>query len=191
MKHVRTAFLSAAIFLGSISSAQAICYFPPSANPPKTGNHYIYTVVQKVTTLYHDPNSVEIGKSFGLIQLVMQSNAYYPSQPGRLICGGGSNTLQLTGMGNPINGNIYPSNIPGIGLRITVDDYPYASSAANTTTQTTYPRIIPYSYGYSRPNKFAVKIDLIRTGQASCSGPFVGTFAQDMMDGQVLGEFRF
>lgn len=191
MNYARTALLSAVISLGSISSAQAICYFPPSANAPTTGNHFIYTVVQKVTTLYNDPNSVAIGQSFGLIQLVMQSNSLYPNKPGNLICGGGSNNLQLVGMGNPINGNIYPSNIPGIGLRITVDDYPYASSAANTTTQTTYPRIIPNSYGYSRPKKFAVKIDLIRTGQSSCSGPFVGTFAQDMMDGQILGEFRF
>lgn len=188
MKYARTAFLSTAILLGSISSAQALCYFPPVSNPPTTGNHYIYNVVQKVTTFYHDPNDVEIGKSFGFIQLVMQSNARYASQTGRMACGGGSNNLQLVGIGTPINGNIYPSNIPGIGMRITVDDFPYA---ANPTTKTTYPRIVPNSSMYSRHNKFSVKIDLIRTGTSACSGPFTGVFAQDMMDGQLLGQFSF
>lgn len=188
MKPFHIALLSTAIVLGSISSAHAICYPSIGGNTPVTGSHYVYTPFKKITTIYKEPNTVPIGQVFGYIKMVMQSNARFPNNPAYFICGNGSNTLQAQGMGTPINQNIYPSNLPGIGWRILVSNDAYPSTVVN---ETTYPEFRRLSSGYSKVPKFEVTIVLIRTGQTSCTGPFVGTFAQDSMDGQILGEYRF
>lgn len=188
MKYIRLTLASATLFLGTMSSAHALCYFSISGNAPTTGNHYIYTPIKKHMSFSGDHNKIQIGKAIGIINMTMQSNARNPNTPGFMICGGGSNILQFTGIGNPINGNIYPSNIPGIGYQIFIDKPPYGSG---NPSDWTYPKVYPNRTSYSKPNKFDVEIHLIKTGQISCLGPFTGTFAQDMMDGQILGELRF
>ncbi len=188
MKYARTALLSAVISLGYISSAQALCYFSSTSNTPTTGNHFIYTPHKKITTFYGDPASVPIGKAFGTIQMFMQSNARFPNSNTIIFCGGGSNVLQQVGIGNPINNDIYPSNLPGIGYKISIFTYPLGHP---NRTPITYPRFTTNTTGYVRPAQFEVLVTLIRTGQITCTGPFTGTFAQDMMDGQILGELRF
>ncbi|OMG71773.1 fimbrial protein [Burkholderia ubonensis] len=89
-----------------------------------------------------------------------------------------------TGVGMPDSRNIYPTSIPGIGIRIFANRnyFPYIDKSYLGFDTVTW------------NENFSITVELIRTGDITAGGTLNGAFAQyrkDDASGQVLVEFSF
>lgn len=91
----------------------------------------------------------------------------------------------MTGIGTP-NGNIYPTSVPNIGVRIRTNAGQYYPLRASSPTGSIF---------YFAVNAGSIAtIELIKTGNITAPGTLSGAYARSRVnteDGQVLVEYRF
>ncbi|WP_232515278.1 fimbrial protein [Burkholderia ambifaria] len=96
-------------------------------------------------------------------------------------CGNWTRTY-VTGIGVPDANRIYPTSIPNIGLRL---------KAGSTIIPHQYPNQYVGTYW---DEKYALTVELVKTGNITAGGVLSGSYAQyraDSASGQLLVDYRF
>ncbi|PJO36282.1 fimbrial protein [Delftia acidovorans] len=150
---------SMGIIFSTISESHAAFCMPADSNPATDGkNHYIASYpVNQALSLPININSEPNGKVFAVISLnPVIDNKRYSSIPARVVCSGFGRP-SFSGFGVP-DDRIYPSNVPGIGLRMSMEGIGTIPSDRPTLTN---------SYTIPEGEKSTITIDFIKTGPIS------------------------
>ena len=178
MPHACAGLLACLLFWGHPVPAHALCVPDVEQNRPLLGDHYLYTPYNtNIRIFVDDPNSVDVGQPFGQIQLHMAPNSWGPRPQPYFACSGAGH-VEIVGQGQPILGDVYPSDLAGIGFRINIGGRRLPLREQRSVSS------------YPGPTDVLATIALVRTGQISATGPFSQTFAYERVDGQTLFEYQ-
>ncbi|HBJ98567.1 MAG TPA: hypothetical protein DDZ62_00330 [Delftia acidovorans] len=177
---------SMGIIFSTISASHAAICMPADSNPTTDGkNHYIASYpVNQVLNLPININSEPNGKVFATIPIKpVVDNKTHSSIIAQVVCSGASRP-SFSGIGAP-DVRIYPSNVSGIGLRI--------SMKGIGTIPNELP-ILTNSYPIPEGENFIITIEFIKTGPISTifgDIPLAGPYMEMKIAGALAAQYVF
>lgn len=178
--------LSLFFLIGCMSPVYArLCKAPRSDQEPVGAPYFIYENkdIADFRMYTSDPNSKRLYEVIGVLNFrKMQAiNSKYAigSSPLIFICTGAS-TARITGVGEAIFGNIYSTSMPGIGVRIKIDDNDIPYHIFNVAIS-----------AISEQPSVKASFSLIKIGNIPYVGIPSGPFAYKFADDEIYFEYRF
>ena len=178
--------LSLLLLLGCMSPVYArLCKAPRSEQEPVGVPYFIYENkdIADFRMYTSDPNSKRLYEVIGALTFrnMQAVNSRYAIGSSSLtfICNGAS-SARIVGIGDPIFGNIYRTSMPGIGVRIKIDEYDIPYNVLN----------IAISMIGEKPSVKA-SFFLIKIGDIPYVGIPSGPFAYKFVDDEIYFEYRF